>query len=102
MKLRTFILAAATMLATWGTAQAADYDLENWFGLFVPAATPTAVQARINKAIIAVLQDAELARRMREQGGEPAPMSQAQFRDFIASQTTKYARIIETAGIVVQ
>jgi len=84
------------------TAQAADYELENWFGLFVPAATPANVQAQVNQAIVTVLQDPELARRMREQGGEPTPMSQTQFRDFIVSQTAKYTGIVAAANIVVE
>ncbi|WP_418515029.1 hypothetical protein [Delftia sp. PS-11] len=48
------------------------------------------------------LQDPELARRLREQGGEPAPMTQKQFKDFIATETAKYARIVESARIVAE
>ncbi|KAF1019374.1 MAG: hypothetical protein GAK30_03158 [Paracidovorax wautersii] len=79
--------------------QAAGYDLENWFGLFAPASTPAAIQARINTAVVDALKDPELGRRLREQGGEPAPMTQQQFKDFIAGETAKYARIVESARI---
>ncbi|HQQ71796.1 MAG TPA: tripartite tricarboxylate transporter substrate binding protein [Alicycliphilus sp.] len=81
------------------TAATASYSLENWFGLFAPAATPPAIQARLNAAVVEALKDPELAKRLREQGGEPAPMTQQQFRDFIAKETQKYAQIVEAAHI---
>ena len=81
------------------TPATASYSLENWFGLFAPAATPPAIQARLNVAVAQALKDPELARRLREQGGEPAPMTQQQFRDFIAQETQKYAQIVESAHI---
>ena len=75
------------------------YALENWFGLFAPGATPAPIVAKINAAVVAALQDAELARRMTEQGGITAPMSPAQFRDFIKSESAQYGRIVEYAKI---
>lgn len=82
------------------TPAAKAYDLENWFGVFAPAKTPAAIQARLSEAIAAALKDPELARRLREQGGEPEPMTQAQFRDFIARESAKYARIVGAAHIL--
>jgi tripartite-type tricarboxylate transporter receptor subunit TctC len=79
---------------------AASYDLDNWFGLFAPARTPAAVQARLNDAVVAALEDPDLKARLRDQGGEPAPMTQDQFRDFIRNETAKYARIVDAAKIV--
>ncbi|WP_315123262.1 tripartite tricarboxylate transporter substrate binding protein [Comamonas antarctica] len=82
------------------TPAAKAYDLENWFGVFAPAKTPAAIQVRLSEAIAAALKDPDLARRLREQGGEPEPMTQAQFRDFIARESAKYARIVEAAHIL--
>lgn len=82
------------------TPAAKAYDLENWFGVFAPAKTPAVIQARLSEAIAAALKDPDLARRLREQGGEPEPMTQAQFRDFIARESAKYARIVEAAHIL--
>lgn len=81
------------------TPVTASYNLENWFGLFAPASTPAAVQARLNTAVVEALKDPELLKRLRDQGSEPAPMTQQQFRDFIAQETQKYARIVEAARI---
>lgn len=75
------------------------YALENWFGLFAPAATPAPVIAKLNAAVVQALQQPELAKRMSEQGGLPAPMSPTQFRDFIKAESAQYARIVEFAKI---
>jgi tripartite-type tricarboxylate transporter receptor subunit TctC len=75
------------------------YVLENWFGLFAPAATPAPVVAKINAAVVAALQDPDLAKRMADQGGVAAPMSPAQFRDFIKGESAQYARVVEYAKI---
>ena len=83
-------------------APAATYSLENWFGLFVPAATPAAIQAKLNAAVIDALRDPELVKRLADQGGEAAPMTQKQFKDFIAAETAKYSKIVESAHIVAE
>lgn len=83
-------------------APAATYSLENWFGLFVPAATPAAIQAKLNTAVVDALRDPELVKRLADQGGEAAPMTQKQFKDFIAAETAKYSKIVESAHIVAE
>lgn len=83
-------------------APAASYSLENWFGLFVPAATPAAIQAKLNTAVVDAVRDPELVKRLADQGGEAAPMTQKQFKDFIAAETAKYAKIVESAHIVAE
>ena len=75
------------------------YALENWFGLFSPAATPAAVQQKLNVAVTAALKDPDLVKRLHELGGEPAPMSQDQFRSFLRSESARLARIVEVAKI---
>lgn len=77
----------------------AKYQLENWFGVWAPAATPADVQQKLNAAIVQALKDPAFAARLREQGGEPAPMTQAQFRDFIKSESAQFGRIVDTAKI---
>lgn len=80
----------------------ARYQLENWFGLFAPAGTPDAVVQKLNAAVTAALKDPELARKLREQGGEPTPMSPQQFKDFIQKESVQFERIVTTAKIVAE
>jgi tripartite-type tricarboxylate transporter receptor subunit TctC len=78
------------------------YQLENWFGLFAPAGTPDAILQKLNAAVTAAIKEPELAKRMQEQGGEPAPMSTLQFRDFIRNESAQFRRIVEVAKITAE
>lgn len=78
------------------------YQLENWFGLFAPAGTPEAVQQKLNAAVTQALRDPELAKKLIDQGGEPAPMNTQQFRDFIKAESLPFERIVNTAKITAE
>jgi tripartite-type tricarboxylate transporter receptor subunit TctC len=80
----------------------AKYQLDNWFGLFAPAGTPEPVVNKLNAAVTQALKDADLAKRLRDQGGEPSPMSPQQFREFIQTESKQFERIVETAKIVAE
>lgn len=78
------------------------YNLENWFGLFAPAGTPQDIIDQINQAVTQALQNPQLVQRLRDQGGEPAPMSAQDFAAFIKHESVQYKKIIDEAGIVVE
>lgn len=80
----------------------AKYQLENWFGLFAPAGTPDAILQKINAAVTQALKEPDLAKRLKDQGGEPAPMSVQQFRDFIKVESQQFKRIVDTAKITAE
>lgn len=80
----------------------AKYQLENWFGMFAPAGTPETVLQKINAAVTQALKDPDLAKRLQDQGGEPAPMSVQQFREFIQNESKQFQRIVETAQITAE
>jgi tripartite-type tricarboxylate transporter receptor subunit TctC len=84
------------------TKALAKYQLENWFGLFAPAGTPDAVLQKLNVAVTTALKDPDLAKRLRDQGGEPSPMTPQQFRDFIKAESVQFERIVQTANIVAE
>ena len=80
----------------------AKYQLENWFGLFAPAGTPEAVIQKLNAAVTQAIKDPELSKRLQDQGGEPAPMSVQQFRDFIKTESVQFQRIVDMAHITAE
>lgn len=80
----------------------AKYQLDNWFGLFAPAGTPEAIQQKLNAAVTQALRDPELSKKLLDQGGEPAPMTTQQFRDFIKSESLQFERIVASAQIVAE
>jgi len=80
----------------------AKYQLENWFGLFAPAGTSDTVIQKLNAAVTQAIRDPELSKRLQDQGGEPAPMTVQQFRDFIKTESVQFERIVDMAKITAE
>jgi tripartite-type tricarboxylate transporter receptor subunit TctC len=70
-----------------------DFEVTGWFGIAAPGATPPTIVTRLNAAVVAALNDPEVARRIRTIGMEPAPMTPEQFSAFIDSEIAKAERL---------
>ena len=75
------------------------YDSTGWFGLVAPAGTPDAIVSRLNTELNAALSDPQIQVAMRNLGVEPSPGTPAAFGTYIASETTKWAKVIQAARI---
>jgi tripartite-type tricarboxylate transporter receptor subunit TctC len=77
-----------------------NFSYDSWFGLMAPAGTPTAIIDKINKDTVEALQDPALQDRMAKQGGVMViHSSPAKFDEIIKSDTERYGKIFEAAGI---
>jgi len=74
------------------------FDINTWFGLFVPAHTPPEVVARLHDEFAKALSAPEVRSRMLELGAEPVGSTPQQFAAYIESEAAKYARIIKASG----
>ena len=75
------------------------YEAGSWFGLCTPRGTPLERIEALNAAANDALRDRALQARLDSLGAQAMPGSPADFAMLIASETRKYARVIETAGI---
>jgi tripartite-type tricarboxylate transporter receptor subunit TctC len=73
--------------------------IENWYGMVAPGATPPAIVAALNKITVTALADATVKEKLAEQGLTTVGNSPEQFRDYIASETAKWAKVIKDAGV---
>jgi tripartite-type tricarboxylate transporter receptor subunit TctC len=73
--------------------------IENWYGMVAPAATPAPIVAALNKITVTALADATVREKLAEQGLTTVGNSPEQFRDYIASETAKWAKVIKDAGV---
>jgi tripartite-type tricarboxylate transporter receptor subunit TctC len=78
------------------------YEVVNWFGLFAPGGTPTAILDKLNQAALAALKDPKLLQALKDQGAEPAPSSRQDFDTFRREETAKFAKVIEETGITLK
>lgn len=60
---------------------------------------PDPVLRRLNAAAVQALKLPELVTRLRSLGFEPAPNTPEQFREFIRSESAKFAKIIVEANV---
>lgn len=81
------------------TLALADYELDNWFGLFAPAAVPKPIITTLNAAAVQVLGTPAMQKTIVDGGGMPAPGTPEAFAAFIAAQSRIYAQIIKEVGI---
>ena len=75
------------------------YKATAWFGIGAPRNTPPDIVAKLNGEINAGLADAKIKERLADMGGEPMPMSSAEFAQFIADETQKWGKVVRAAGI---
>ena len=75
------------------------YEATAWFGIGAPKNTPADIVDKLNAAINAGLADAKIKERLADMGGEPMPMSTAEFAKFIADETEKWGKVVRAAGI---
>ena len=75
------------------------YEASAWYGIGAPRGTPTEIIDRLNSAINACLAEPVLKARLVDVGGMPFSSSPAQFGNFIAAETEKWAKVIKSAGI---
>ena len=76
-----------------------ELEATNWSGLVVPAATPSAVIARLNRELVAALAAAEVQAKFKGLGMIPTPSTPEQFDAFLRSESALYARVVKEAGV---
>ncbi|MEI8325669.1 MAG: tripartite tricarboxylate transporter substrate binding protein [Betaproteobacteria bacterium] len=74
------------------------FEVDTWWGLVVPAATPKAVVQKLNQAFVAALNAPETKTRFATLMAEPVPSTPEQFAAFMKSELTKYEKVVKTSG----
>jgi tripartite-type tricarboxylate transporter receptor subunit TctC len=85
--------------AVASTPALANFELNHWFGVFVPAKTPDARVQRTQKNIAEVLQMADVRESLEKQGAEPSGTPTAEFAEFVRSEREKFANIVKAGDI---
>ncbi len=74
-------------------------EMSAWYGLYMPAATPRAVQEKMHDAVDQVLAMPETKTRLDAIGAEITPMTQAQFAQFHAAEYKRFGEVIKKNNI---
>jgi tripartite-type tricarboxylate transporter receptor subunit TctC len=75
------------------------YAVSGWTGIGAPSGTPAAIIATLNRAINAALVDPQVKARLTEVGARTMVVSPQEFGALWRSDTEKWAKVVELAGI---
>ena len=76
-----------------------DYNLINWFGLWLPAGASAELQARLHAEVVKALADPEVVRQFDAQGLEPVGMPPAEFARFVAKESAFINQLARKIGV---
>ena len=77
----------------------APLDLESWFGYFVPAKTPAAVQERLRSELAKVIAQPDLQETFRKAGGKPLNLNAAQTKALVKRDVERWSKLVRDIGI---
>jgi tripartite-type tricarboxylate transporter receptor subunit TctC len=104
-KVRAIAVAAAKrnpqlpQVPTLAEAGVQGVEMGAWYGLYMPTATPKAVQERVQIEVAKLLALPDTKARLDAIGAEIMPMTQAQFAAFHDAENKRYADVIRKRGI---
>lgn len=75
------------------------YDSSMWWGILAPAKTPPAIVAKVNRDINRALDSDDVRERIARLGMSVLTSDPAQFSKIIASDITKWGKIINEVGV---
>lgn len=78
------------------------YEVDGWYGLLAPKATPAAVIKRLNGELAALLALPDMKERLLAAGIDARASSPAEFHDRIARDITRWAEVVKKARIAVE
>jgi len=79
----------------------AGFEAETVYGVMVPAATPRAIQEKLNVDVVKALGAPDMRKKMQEQGMVPQPTTQEEFARYLQQNVVKYTKVVKESGIQV-
>ena len=76
-----------------------ELEMTNWAGFVVPGATPSSSIARLNTELVKALRDTQVREKFRAAGTNAMPGTPEQFAALMQSESVRFAKIVQQAGI---
>jgi tripartite-type tricarboxylate transporter receptor subunit TctC len=78
------------------------FEVNSWYGVFVPAATPKTVVTRLNKELIRIVELPDVKVRLTRDGVEPRGSTPEQLTAVIQAEKKLWSKVIKDANIKLQ
>ena len=89
-------------LPTVAEAGLKGFEVNNWYGVFLPAGTPREIVTRLNAEVVKALAQPEVKKRLLESGIIATSSTPEAFTTYVKSETAKWAKVISEAKITVE
>ena len=76
-----------------------DILIQNWYGVIAPGGTPENIVNLLNAVTNQAMDDPQVKQKLADQGLTVAGNRPKQFRDYIATEAQKWARVIKAAHL---
>jgi tripartite-type tricarboxylate transporter receptor subunit TctC len=74
------------------------YSAHSWLGIFVPAGTPQSVVERLQRDLVAAIDDPKAQARLVEAGFEPKSSTQGDFAKLVREEMEKWRSVVKMSG----
>ncbi|MEO7728933.1 MAG: tripartite tricarboxylate transporter substrate binding protein [Burkholderiales bacterium] len=78
------------------------FENVTWYGMFAPAKTPHDIIMKLNKQVVQILAEPEMAKRLAAQGAEPRSSTPDELVKFMRVESERWKKVIKVAGIKVE
>jgi tripartite-type tricarboxylate transporter receptor subunit TctC len=75
-----------------------NYDVASWFGVMVPAKTPSAIVEKINREVQRILKTPKTQDQLKAQGADPMFKSAREANAFFHEEIAKWAKVVKASG----
>ena len=75
------------------------FEIGAWFGVLVPANTPSAIVKRLNAEIVKAVQDPDLKARLAHEGVETLGSTPEQYGVYFRAEVERWTRVAKSSGV---
>ena len=75
------------------------FESRSWIGVLMPAGTPKEIIARVNAAVVKVVNTPDVKQALTAQGADPETNTPEAFAKFIREEVARAARVVKAAGL---
>lgn len=78
------------------------FEVNVWFGMQVPAATPPAIVKQVNNELAKIFREPDVTKRFNDQGVEVIASTPEEFNKLLQSEVAKWSKLIKDANIRIE
>jgi tripartite-type tricarboxylate transporter receptor subunit TctC len=78
------------------------YEAYSWVGMVAPAGTPPEIIVKLNREIVDILKQKDVAEKLTQQGAIPVGDSPEHFGTYVKDEIKKWGAVVKSANIKVE